>query len=449
MGTFGGTCTPQIRPLDLSGTQFEIYQRIESKNTHAFLFESLTGPDVLAETSIIGYDPKEVVVGYHDRVVITGRDGSSRTVKTENPVLEMRRIIVAHDSHAYRYMGGAVGIVNYEAAGLWESRIADDADVPIMEFGVYTDGILFDSKEKKPYYFYLDRDRSNELVLDDSPPKPFSYTGLHADPDETEFSEIVKKAKSHIHDGDVFQAVLSRRFSFEYSGDPMRVYERLRERNPSPYLYHMKMGARSVMGASPEMLIRVTGRRVETFPIAGTRPVTGDLDRDSQLGDALVHDEKEVAEHVMLVDLGRNDIGRVCTPGSVDVEEMMSVKKFSHVQHMVSHVTGTLEDGRDAFDAFGAVFPAGTVTGAPKVRAMEIISDLERRRRGGYAGAVGYFSSNGSCDFAIAIRSMFLEGGAGYVQSGAGIVSDSVPSREFQETKHKADALLVALGEAA
>lgn len=448
VSTFGNLDAPQIRHIDLKGSQFDIYRRIASKYSNSFLFESLSGPDILAETSIIGFDPDAIVTGYKDRLVIAERNGNTKTIKTDNPVLELRNIVSRNDSQKYRYAGGAVGVIDYEAASLWEDRLEGNEDAPVAEFGIYSDGILFDSKEKKPYYFHTDKDRSSQIPLEDHSTESFSHTGIHAEPNESEFEKIINKAKEHIYNGDIFQAVLSRRSSFEFEGDAMRVYEKLRELNPSPYLYHIRMGSRTVMGASPEMLIRITGDRVETFPIAGTRPITGDSERDSRLGDEMKSDKKEVAEHVMLVDLGRNDIGRVCKLGTVEVESLMSVKKFSHVQHMVTHVTGTLHKDYDAYDAFGAVFPAGTVTGAPKIRAMEIISELEGRKRGRYAGAVGYFSSNGCCDFAIAIRSMFLEGNSGYVQAGAGIVFDSVAASEFKETEHKAGALIAALEEA-
>ncbi|MDX1533733.1 MAG: anthranilate synthase component I family protein, partial [Nitrosopumilaceae archaeon] len=216
----------------------------------------------------------------------------------------------------------------------------------------------------------------------------------------------------------------------------------------SPYMYHMKQGNNITIGASPEMLIRVTDDVVETFPIAGTRKIVDDENRNEQLAKELLNDEKELAEHTMLVDLGRNDIGRVCKYGTVRVKELMGIKRFSHVQHIVSHVIGNIDEKKDMFDAFQAVFPAGTVSGAPKVRAMEIIDELEPESRGPYAGAVGYFSYNGCCDFAIAIRSIFIENERGFVQSGAGIVSDSIPENEFKETQHKAGAMLQALEEA-
>ena len=228
----------------------------------------------------------------------------------------------------------------------------------------------------------------------------------------------------------------------------MKVYEKLRALNPSPYLYHMKMDQKTIIGASPEMLIRVTGDQVETFPIAGTRKITEDEEKNDEMQKELISDEKELAEHTMLVDLGRNDIGRVCDYGTVHVKSLMQVKRFSHVQHMVTHVVGKLSKNFDMYDAFKAVFPAGTVSGAPKVRAMEIIDELEPESRGPYAGAVGYFSFNGCCDFAIAIRSIFADDKSGFVQAGAGIVFDSIAKNELNDTEHKANAMITALKEA-
>ena len=213
-------------------------------------------------------------------------------------------------------------------------------------------------------------------------------------------------------------------------------------------MYHLKQDSKTIIGASPEMLVRITDDKVETFPIAGTRKITDNEEKNKALSDELIHDEKELAEHTMLVDLGRNDIGRVCKYGTVHPESLMEIKRFSHVQHIVSHVVGNLDSKNDMFDAFQAVFPAGTVSGAPKVRAMQIIDELETEERGPYAGAVGYFSYNGCCDFAIAIRSIFIENNKGFVQSGAGIVSDSIAENEFKETEHKAGAMLQALKEA-
>ena len=317
-----------------------------------------------------------------------------------------------------------------------------------MEFGIYNDGILFDNKQKKSLYFYYDKNRADELKSSEPKFGNFVISDIKSNLDQEKFSEIVSKAKKYIYDGDIFQVVLSRKFSFEASGDYLKVYQKLRSLNPSPYLYHLKMNEKIVIGSSPEMLLRVTDDQVETFPIAGTRKITDNETKNEQLKQELINDEKELAEHTMLVDLGRNDIGRVCEYGTVHVKKLMEVKKFSHVQHMVTHVVGKLGENYDMYNAFRAVFPAGTVSGAPKVRAMEIIDELEPESRGPYAGAVGYFSFNGCCDFAIAIRSIFANGKSGFVQAGAGIVFDSISENELKETEHKANAMLTALKEA-
>ena len=446
---FGGS-RPKIVQLDLSENQFQIYNKISRNYTHSFLFESLTGPERLAETSVMGFDPRIIVRGYPDRVEVSRKGGTgTETVRTDDPLAELKRLLGTNGDRSYRYLGGAVGVVNYDAVRLVED-IPDrhGAPGPLMEFGVYDDGILYDNVRKKLFYFHYGEDRSGRLDISDGGFGEFESSGVTPDMDEAQFSDIVNRAKGYIHDGEVFQVVLSRRFGFRTSGDTLALYGTLRRLNPSPYMYHLKHGRRTVIGASPEMLVRVTGDTVETFPIAGTRRATGDAAQDRRLAEELLHDEKELAEHTMLVDLGRNDIGRVCRYGTVRPEELMRIRAFSHVQHMVTHVVGRLDPEKDMFDAFRAVFPAGTVSGAPKVRAMEVIDELERGARGAYAGAVGYFSFNGCCDFAIAIRSIFIDGDRGYVQSGAGIVSDSVPANEFRETEHKAGAMIQAIREA-
>jgi anthranilate synthase component 1 len=317
-----------------------------------------------------------------------------------------------------------------------------------MEFGIYDDGILYDNLHKKLFYFYHDENKFDKLIMGDDTFGKFHSSDVRPNMGEQQYSEIVNKAKKYIHDGDIFQVVLSRKFTFDTTGDSLTLYKTLRNLNPSPYMYHLKQDGKTIIGASPEMLVRITDDKVETFPIAGTRKITDDEEKNKQLAEELIHDEKELAEHTMLVDLGRNDIGRVCKYGTVHPESLMEIKRFSHVQHIVSHVVGNLAPENDMFDAFQAVFPAGTVSGAPKVRAMEIIDELETEARGPYAGAVGYFSYNGCCDFAIAIRSIFIENNKGFVQSGAGIVSDSIAENEFKETEHKAGAMLQALNEA-
>ena len=449
MDTFGHTSIPRIISLDYTGTQFEIYNKISRNYEYSFLFESLTGPEELSETSIMGFDPEYIVKGYYDKVTIQSRDGSLETISADEPLAVIKDLVQKTDVQTYRYLGGAVGIINYDAIRLWEKiPKRHNTTEPIMEFGIYNDGILFDNKQKKSLYFYYDKNRVDEIKTSEPIFGDFNLQFLSPNLDKDEFSKIVEKAKKYIYDGDIFQVVLSRKFSFEGHGDYLKVYEKLRSLNPSPYLYHLKMGKKITIGSSPEMLLRVTNDYVETFPIAGTRKISNDEIKNEQLRQELINDEKELAEHTMLVDLGRNDIGKVCNYGTVRVNKLMEVKKFSHVQHMVTHVVGKLNKNYDMYDAFKAVFPAGTVSGAPKVRAMEIIDELEPESRGPYAGAVGYFSFNGCCDFAIAIRSIFADEKHSFVQAGAGIVFDSVPNNELKETEHKANAMITALREA-
>ncbi len=444
-----GNPKPKVIPLDLSENQFEIYNKISRNYSHSFLFESLTGPEVLAETSVMGFDPKIIFKGFSDRVEIKHKNGDVKTISTTNPFEELKKLLDDIADQSYRYLGGAVGVVNYDAIRLVEN-IPKSHDIiePLMEFGIYDDGLLYDTKQNKLFYFYYNENRFEQFKISGDDFEEFESSEVKPNMNEEKFASIVNKAKQYIHNGDIFQVVLSRKFAFDAKGDFLKLYKILRKMNPSPYMYHIKQDAKTTIGASPEMLIRVTDDVVETFPIAGTRKITDDEEKNKQLAEELLHDEKELAEHTMLVDLGRNDIGRVCKYGSVHVKELMKIKKFSHVQHIVTHVVGNLDSKFDMFDAFQAVFPAGTVSGAPKVRAMEIIDELELESRGPYAGAVGYFSYNGCCDFAIAIRSIFIEDGKGFVQSGAGIVSDSIPENEFKETEHKAGAMLQALKEA-
>ena len=446
MDTFGHTSIPRIISLGYTGTQFEIYNKISRNYNYSFLFESLTGPEELSETSIMGFDPEYIVKGYYDKVTIESRDGSIETISTDEPLDVIKDLVQKTADQTYRYLGGAVGIINYDAIRLWE-KIPKNHSItePIMEFGIYNDGILFDNKQKKSLYFYYEENRVNEIKTSEPIFEDFKMSKISSNLDKNKFSKIVEKAKKYIYDGDVFQVVLSRKFSFEGHGDYLKVYEKLRSLNPSPYLYHLKMGKKLTIGSSPEMLLRVTNDQVETFPIAGTRKITNDDKKNEEMKQELISDEKELAEHTMLVDLGRNDIGKVCEYGSVHVKELMEVKKFSHVQHMVTHVVGKLGKDYDMYDAFRAVFPAGTVSGAPKVRAMEIIDELEKSKRKMYAGSIGYFSANKNFDTCIALRTALIKNNKFYIQSGAGIVADSIPEKQYLETVNKAKALISSL----
>ena len=317
-----------------------------------------------------------------------------------------------------------------------------------MEMGIFDDGFIFNHAQKKAFYYYRVENRLSEieeLLNQPSDSESFSYTEPKVETKKQQYEKAVEKAKEYVTAGDIFQVVLSKRYQFRLSGSLIPFYEALRTINPSPYMYYLKFGEHQIIGSSPEMLVRVDNRIVETFPIAGTKPIAETPAQNSRLARELLADPKERAEHVMLVDLARNDLGRISKYGSVHVPEFMKVHQYSHVQHIVSQVVGELKDELQSYDALRAVFPAGTVSGAPKVRAMEIIDELEPCRRGPYAGAVGYFSYNGNADFAITIRTLFANKNQAYIQAGAGIVADSDPEREWFETDHKAKALMKAL----
>ena len=319
---------------------------------------------------------------------------------------------------------------------------------PDVEMGIFDDGLIFNHIEKQVFYYYRGENRLSELeelLKETAQPQTLSYTLPTVVTEKGQYEKAVQKAKEYINAGDIFQVVLSKRYQFQLKGSLIPFYEALRSINPSPYMYFLKFGDHQIVGSSPEMLVRIDNRMVETFPIAGTTSIAQNRAENTRLATELLADPKERAEHVMLVDLARNDLGRISKYGSVSVPEFMKVHQYSHVQHIVSQVVGELKDELQSYDAVRAVFPAGTVSGAPKVRAMEIIEELEPCRRGPYAGAVGYFSYNGNADFAITIRTLFADKYQVYLQAGAGIVADSVPEREWFETDHKAKALVRAL----
>ena len=432
---------------------FEIFKQIYLSYDNAFILESLTGPKELSEFSVIGFDPEFTVKCDRGRFQIYRNEKIISEKRVKDPLLELRRILPTINEKKIRYIGGAVGYVSYDAIKFWEQLPTKRANsmFPLMEFGIYTDGLIHDKRDKATYYFHIGKkSRLSEIekILNSKKQdlaKSFSFSKPVSETTKNKFISKVKKAKEYVYEGEVFQVVISRKFNFRIHGDPMHIYENLRKLNPSPYMYFFKRKKRFIIGSSPEMLLRVINNRIETFPIAGTRPVTHKESENRKLKNELLSDKKELAEHTMLVDLARNDLGRVCKFGSVHPKELMIVKRFSHVQHLVSHIAGDLYNEYDCFDAFRSLFPAGTVSGAPKVRAMEVISELEKSARGPYAGALGYFSFNRCCDFAIIIRSLFINGNNAYIQSGAGIVMDSIPTNEYLETEHKAGAMFSAM----
>jgi anthranilate synthase component 1 len=441
-----------------------------ARQPYSFLLESVEGGERIARYSFIGTEPL--------RVIVTGPgqpEGAVDPLRVVERELEKFRLVPVPGLP--RLHGGAIGYVAYDAISHFEPRvpraIADPLGLPEAVFLLTDTLLVFDHvkhKIKVVSHAHLDSDverayarataRIDRLVrrlgrplrLGRSEARGLQYQGegppFTSNVGRERYLRMVQRAKDYIVAGDVIQAVLSQRLARPTGAAPLAIYRTLRAINPSPYMYFLALGDFHIIGASPELLVRVEEGLVETHPIAGTRPRGADPEEEARLEQELRTDEKERAEHIMLVDLGRNDIGRVSQPGTVRVTQLMDVERYSHVMHLVSHVTGRLRPGLSAYDALRACFPAGTVSGAPKIRAMEIIAEQEPEARGPYAGAVGYFSFSGNMDTCITIRTIVLKDGVAYVQAGGGIVHDSTLEGEHQETLHKARALLRAIAEA-
>jgi len=431
----------------------------------AFLLESVVGGERLARYSFLGRDPAATLEVRAGRVIVrqAGEEHEQQSGLLE-ALRELLRPGAVTVPELPRLTGGAVGYLSYDAIRLFE-RIPDRRGTGsgiLASFSIYRSLVAFDHVRQRLVLIALAAPGSRaafdaaQRTLDEleadlrraPAPDPHARAlGLPDSPfeDGASFEAAVVRAKEYIAKGDIFQVVLSRQREVRGDADAFGIYRALRTVNPSPYMYFLKEGSRAVAGASPEMLVRVEGTRVEARPIAGTRPRGATPEDDDRLGRELLDDPKERAEHLMLVDLGRNDLGRVCRYGSVRVPELMILERYSHVMHIVSSVTGELSEGRDALDALAATFPAGTLSGAPKIRAMEIIDELEPAARGIYGGALGYLDFTGSLDFCIAIRTVVVEEGRAVLQAGAGIVADSDPAAERRETEAKALAMLEAL----
>lgn len=468
---------PDISPLDVF---------TGARKGCCFLLESMEGSEKIARYSYIGIDP-EVVITLGKTTNVAGNEPFTSIAKDPegtNPVDQIKSILGRFhyvNVKAPRFFGGMVGYFAYDCVYSLFTKVCDagrnatcqrDGDERDARFMLSKDCIVFDHTGKRLYIFsspfltydsdiageyqksaakiHALYDRIDVLVLEKKAdtrqmagqqrlPKYIPSVSKEA------FEQSVERVKEHIAAGDIFQAVLSRRVECDIQCDPFAIYGALRSINPSPYMYYLDFGDEKVIGASPEMLVRVERRRVTTVPIAGTRPRGKNPGEDERFAQDLLSDEKEVAEHTMLVDLARNDIGRVCRFGSVDVPEFMGIEKFSHVQHIVSTVTGVLKDNLDCYDAFKSCFPAGTVSGAPKIRAMQLIDAEEPLNRGIYAGAVGYIGFDKNLEFAIAIRTVIIQKNRAFIQVGAGIVADSVPANEWQETETKAAAMFRAI----
>jgi anthranilate synthase component 1 len=466
-GTFVPVCKELMADLL---TPVSAFLKIAEHSDYAFLLESVEGGEQVARYSFLGKDPFLILRSRGGKTII---ERAGETTESGIPLMQTLREMMAEFHSPFvpglpRFTGGAVGYLTYDAASWFEPvRLQESSDVEeeagfmlfdtVLAFDHVRHRILIianaritgDEDLEALYQFACARigfvERELERTLSKATPPDATTLQFSSNVSRDAFESMVRTAKEYIAAGDIYQVVLSQRFAAKTEVDPFTVYRALRHVNPSPYMYFLRLGGRSIVGSSPEMLVRVEGRRVQTHPIAGTRPRGRNEEEDVRLGEELKRNEKEKAEHVMLVDLGRNDVGRVSAYGSVRVPTYMKLERYSHVMHLVSVVEGRLDEEHDRLDALVACFPAGTVSGAPKVRAMEIIAELENRRRGPYAGAVGYLDFAGNLDFCITIRTVVMEGGHAYVQAGAGIVADSNPTAEYEETRDKARAVLRAL----
>jgi anthranilate synthase component 1 len=452
-------------------TPVSAFLKIAEHTDYAFLLESVEGGEHVGRYSFLGKDPFLILRSRGGTTVI--EEGGEQRTTTEPFIDTLRRLMAEFQAPVVpdlpRFVGGAVGYLDYDAAEWFEPVVAltkPAADRDLAGFMVFDTVLAFDhvrhrilaisNARVRPgddlralYDFacvkldYLERELERNLS---KPPRhPEHPLEIESNFTRDAFEDAVRKIQEDIAAGEIYQAVLSQRFSAATEVKPFTVYRALRHINPSPYMFFIRMGREAIVGASPEMLVRVEGGNVETHPIAGTRRRGIDAAEDTRLADELLADEKERAEHVMLVDLGRNDVGRVAAIGSVRVPHYMAIERYSHVMHIVSRVEGELAAGQDRLDALVATFPAGTLTGAPKIRAMQIVGALEPTRRGLYGGVVGYLDFAGNLDFCIAIRTIRMRDGRAEMQAGAGIVADSKPAAEYQETCDKARALFQAL----
>ena len=468
----GKIFTPSFNAID-------VFLKLSRSASYAFLFESVEGEDRVAQYSFVGADPYMIVRGRGDETIVE-RANSVETLPAcaaDFVKDHFRQRRLAPSAERIPLAGGAVGYLGYNAAGWFEPAIgvnnssAEQRDDGLWMF--FRSLVVFDHKNAEVklvtvalkelankestglQMLYEDAvDQTGklcELLQERSPSLSYQIrtsprdSRLNSNWTKDGFCDAVKRVKEYILAGDCYQAVLSQRFSRQVSADPVDIYRALRQSNPSPYMYFLKLDSDSIIGASPEMLVRIRGQQIEYRPIAGTRPRGTTEAEDAQLSEEMRGDEKEIAEHTMLVDLGRNDVGRIAEFGSVKVDQLMLVERYSKVQHLVSSLSAQLRSGCDRFDALAACFPAGTVTGAPKVKAMEIIKALEPEPRNVYAGAIFYVDYAGNLDSCIAIRTIELRNGEASVQAGAGIVSDSIPEREYAETVAKADGLWRAI----
>ena len=476
-----GNTIPVYRELLADAlTPVGAYQRLAypagfAPSDHGFLLESVVGGERIAQFSFVAVDPEATFTARRDSITIQRKGAADQTITSQDPLTELSGMLSGfepvHLRNLPRFTGGVVGYAAYDLIRYYESfgdGPPDDRDLPDLSFGLYRTMVIFDHVSKTikvvsnahvtddPGSAYAQAQQTIERTIDrlrqgagqavgeinlvGLPQKPFQ-SNLTRD----QYMETVEKCKEYIRAGDIFQVVQSQRLMVETDASPFNIYRALRVVNPSPFMFLLNTPEVTLVGSSPEILCRVEDGVITNRPLAGTRPRGKTEKEDLALEAELLADPKERAEHIMLVDLGRNDVGRVAEPSTIELSDVMAVERYSHVMHIVSDIKGRLAEGMNAFDALRATLPVGTVTGAPKIRAMEIIDEFEPTRRGPYAGAVGYVDFGGNMDTCIALRTMVISGGKAYLQAGAGIVADSVPETEYQETLNKARALLRAI----
>ncbi|MFB3891495.1 MAG: anthranilate synthase component I [Phycisphaerae bacterium] len=476
-----GNTVPVCRQLLADAlTPVTAYQRLAmppgyASAKNAFLLESVVGGEHVARYSFVAADPEATFSARRDSITIARRGGKDVTITSHDPLAELAKMLAEHTPvHTRglpRFTGGIVGYAAYDMVRYYEKLgdgPADDRNLPDLYFGLYRTMVIFDHVSKtikvvcnahvtgNPGEAYNRAIASIERTiarLQESSIHSVREVNLTGIPQKAfrsnisreQYCRMVESCKMYIKAGDIFQVVPSQRLTVETAATPFDIYRALRVVNPSPFMFLLATPECSLVGASPEILCRVEDGVITNRPLAGTRPRGATEEEDKALEAELLADPKERAEHIMLVDLARNDVGRVAVPKSIQLSDVMTVERYSHVMHIVSNVTGRLAEGKTAFDALRATLPVGTVTGAPKIRAMEIIDEFETTRRGPYAGAVGYVDFSGNMDMCIALRTMVIAGGKAYLQAGGGVVADSVPETEYQESINKAKALLKAI----
>jgi anthranilate synthase component 1 len=420
----------------------DLFRKIEKRFETCFILESLGEESYISRYSIIGFDPEKIIYADGECLTIEERDGTKNTYASKNPYYLLREIM-PQDVISRKYAGGLTGYLGYDSMNYFEPslQLKSSEDFNAFRFGLYKDGVILDKMTGEVIYFYYDENRIDliqELMAAESVANgPLEVKFVSETMTREQHAEAVNKVKKDIIDGKVFQCEVGFKKRFELIGDTFNIYEKLRETNPSPQMFYIKFGEQKVVGASPELLFRLRQGEMETYPLAGTTKRGKDREEDTQFARKLLNDPKEIAEHNMIVDLHRNDIGRVAKFGTVKVRNLMDIKRYSHVQHISSEIVGIISEDEDMFSALASNFPAGTLTGAPKIEAMKIIDSMEVDGRGPYGGAVGYFSFNGDCTFAIPIRTLFANGERAYVQTCGGNVYDSNPEDEYEEIQRK------------